>query len=386
MFRIKESRLSGSAAALLFVLFIAPLAARGQIDPVKRTYLEAGLSSPVHTGGPVTGYSFLLWNRPHFRAPNNYARVVVAPTYLQGEWIRDNWPAHGQALGIGAEGGFFSDNVYNYRDGQYLRGQSFWGNSAGVSIAYYLQPYKIAGQLPVNISFTVAPQYLAYQGRGSMAAGYRLPASTPEYTFRAGVLIGGVPPELAPREALEFSLWHEVCYRANAGSYGLPGQPEFTRHMTDRSWFRVGGIMPVGKRQAVSVFFGMGVAGRTDPLSVFRLGGLQWLRKPFPLPLHGYASDEILAQRYRLLNAYYRFPLLPDSGRIRMQLDFDYANVNYLPGYQEPRRNLLGLGTDVIVRIAPGSTLSLGFGYGVDAVRKGGFGSRDATVRFQMKL
>ncbi|MGA7799283.1 MAG: hypothetical protein WCC36_00595 [Gammaproteobacteria bacterium] len=371
---------------LLLTVVLVPATALAQIDPVERTYLEAAIASPLHTGGPVTGYGFLLWNRPHFHHRDTYARVVVAPTYVRGEWILDNWPGHGQALGLGGEGGFFSTNFYDYSDGRYLRGRSFWGHSVGAEIAYYLQPHRIAGRLPVNIAFTAAPHYLVYQGHHDLDPDFRVPADTPEYTFRTGILIGGVPPVLVPEKALEFSAWHEVRYRTNAGSYGLPGQLERTRHMTERSWFRVGGIVPVGDRQTVSLFFGMGVAERTDPLSAFRLGGLQRMRSRFPLVLHGYASDEIFARRYRLVNAYYRFPLLPHSRRVRLQLDFDYAKVDYLPGHGEPRRDLVGLGTDVIVQLSPAMALSLGLGYGVDAARGSGFGSRDASLRFQMKL
>lgn len=374
------------AIAFLVAFSLAPSVALAQIDPVQRTYLEAGLASPVGDSGPVTGYSFLLWNRPHFHGPDNYARVILAPTYVRGEWIWDNWPGHGQAVGIGGEGGFFSNNFYDYRDGRYQGDRSFWGNSIGTELAYYLYPDKIAGRVPVAISFTAAPRYLAYQGRGGMEPGFRLPADTPEYTFRAGLRIGGVPPVLAPKEALEFAAWHQVSYRANAGTFGTPAQPERTRHVTDRTWFHVGAILPVGKRQVFSLFFGMGVASRTDPLSAFRLGGLQRFRNPYPLVLHGYGANEIFATRYRLVNAFYRFPLLPSSRRVHLQLDADYAKVAYLPGHQEPRHDLLGLGTSLIVNISPKSTLSLGFGYGVDAARKDGFGSRSATIRFQMKL
>ena len=381
-----SARATSKTLALLIALGVLPIAARAQIDPVKRTYLEAGLASPLNGGGPVTGYSFLLWNRPHFHSPHTYARVVVAPTYVRGEWIWNQWPGPHQAVGIGGHGGFFANNYYDYRDGRYLSDRSFWGHSGGVRLAYYLRPYKIAGRLPVNITFTVAPHYLAYQRRSGMVPGFRLPANTPAYTFRTGLRIGGVPPVLAPKRALEFAVWHQVSLRTDSGAYGLADDPQRTRHITDRTWFHVGAILPVADRQTVSLFFGMGVAGRTDPLSAFRLGGLQRLRNRFPLVLHGYAADEIFATRYRLVNAFYRVPLLPHSQRLRLQFDFDYAKVAYLRGHEEPRHDLVGLGTSLIVQVTSKSTLSLGFGYGVDAPRNGGFGARSATLRFQMKL
>jgi len=371
---------------LVLSLSLVPGRVSAQIDPVRRTYLEAAVGSPLSGGGPVTGYGYLLWNRPHFHGRNNYARLAVAPTYVRGEWIWADWPGNGQAVGLGGQGGFFSDNFYDYRGGTYRRSRSFWGHSVGARFSYYLRPARIAGRLPVDIAFTLAPGYLAYQGRGNMAPGFRVPADTPEYRFRTGVRIGGVPPVLAPKEAVEFSMWHEVRWRAHAGVYGVPAQPDRTRHLTRRSWFRIGGILPLGSRQTVSLFFGMGAAGPTDPLSVFRLGGLQRLKKRDPLVLHGYDAGEIFARRYRLVNAFYRFAPLPQSERVRLQLDFDYARVDYLDGFQEPRRDLVGLGTDVIVKITPASTVSLGFGYGVDAPRNGGFGAGTATLRFQMKL
>lgn len=373
------------AIVLIALVGLAP-AALAQIDTEKRTYLEGGASFPLLGSGPIVGYSFLLWNRPHIHGQDTYARIILTPLYARGEWLQDNWPGRKQAIGLGIEGGLFSNNFYDYSSGRFRTGQSFWGHNLKASFAYYIHPTKIMGKIPVDVSLTVSPGFFVYQRRGDTEEGFQIPDNTPETQLVAGLRIGGVPPMLVSRTAVEFSIWHLATYRFNAGEYGLPAQPEHTRHATDRTWLRLGATIPVSERQTASLFFDMGIAGRTDPLSVYRMGGLQRLHNPFPLALHGYGSDEIFAEGYRLVNAYYRFPLLPKGDTLQLKLNFDYANVDYLSGHEEPRRDLVGLGTDLIAKITPSTTLMFQYGYGVDSYRGDGFGRSTVGLRFETQL
>jgi hypothetical protein len=60
--------------------------------------------------------------------------------------------------------------------------------------------------------------------------------------MRAGIRLGGVPPELFSNAALELSVWQTASYRDNAGRYGYPDQAQETEHLTLKTWTRTGGI------------------------------------------------------------------------------------------------------------------------------------------------
>ena len=100
---------------------------------------------------------------------------------------------------------------------------------------------------------------------------------------------------------MEVSLWHAVTYRDTAGRYGFAERTETTKHLTQRTWTRVGAIYTFWGTRA-SAFLNAGIAEDADPLPAFRLGGGLRLRPEFPLMLHGYNIEEIFARRFWLVN------------------------------------------------------------------------------------
>src|SRR5207249_3509345 len=82
--------------------------AGAQPDPEGRLNLELGLEAAAKGNAPVSLYAFLLWTRPQYPAEHFYSRLVLAPTYLEGELVRDQvfgWTGH--AVGFGLSGGLF---------------------------------------------------------------------------------------------------------------------------------------------------------------------------------------------------------------------------------------------------------------------------------------
>jgi hypothetical protein len=213
---------------------------------------------------------------------------------------------------------------------------------------------------------------------------FRLPENSAIYEVRAGVRLGGVPPELFPNAALEVSLWHTVTYRDEAGRYGLPERSEESEHLTQRTWTRVGGIYTFSGTHA-SGFLNAGIAEDTDPLSAFRLGGGLRLRAEFLLMLHGYNTEEIFARRFLLVNLAYRFPIWPGQDRVHLQLLADYARVDYVRHHGLPRRGLAGIGANVSLALTKRITLAVGYGYGIDAPRHHGFGGHEVDTQFEFK-
>jgi len=355
------------------------------IDAESRTYFEAGVETPLRGNGPLTGYGYIFFTRPHFLAEDLYLRLVIPPGYFISELILDHWPSQDSAVGVGASGGLWAESHVEFRDGRFEKDESFSGHSAGGTLAYYLRGPKIGGLLPLEGQIRANPKYVLYDRTGDTSHHFRLPENSAIYDVRAGIRLGGVPPELFPNAAVELSLWHTVSYRDNAGRYGLAERPQETKHLTQRTWARLGGTYTFSGTQA-SAFLNAGIAEDTDALSAFRLGGGLRLRAEFPLMLHGYNVEEIFARRFVLVNLAYRFPIWPDQDRVHLQLLADYARVDYVRGHRLPRSGLAGVGANLSVALTKRITLVVGYGYGIDAPRRHhGFGGHDIDTQFEFK-
>jgi hypothetical protein len=355
-----------------------------QIDPEPRANLELGVEGPIRGDGPISGYAFFLWNRPHFIEEDWYARVVLAPTFLMSDLVIDSWPSSGHAIGLGVAGGFFPYNFDEFRKGSHQEKESFWGHGGEVALTYY-QRFLIADVLPLEGQLRLRPQYVVYQRNGTDPR-FRIPADTAIHSGRAGLRLGGVPPELLPDLALELSVWYEPSYRDVAEPYGFAARLQELEHFTQRTWARAGGILTLSKHHTARVFLTAGTSEHSDPLSSFRLGSSLPFRSEFPLILHGYYLEEVFARRFWLLNVSYRFPLRPGVERVKLQFSFDYARVDYATGHDLPRHGLRGVGVDLSIVLTQHTRLMLGYGYGLDAPRSGGFGGQEAHALLELKF
>ncbi len=355
------------------------------MDAESRAFIQAGVESPLRGDGPLTGYGYFFLTRPHVLHEDLYLRLVIAPGAFLSELALDHWPSHNSAIGFGLDGGLWRESHVDFRDGRFKEEESFSGHSVGASLAYYLRGPKVGNLLPLEAQLRVNPRYVLYDRSDDTARRFRLPENTMLYEMRAGIRLGGVPPELFPAGAAEASLWHGVTYRDRAGRYGLPERPQASDHLTQQTWTRLGGIYPIAGTQ-LSAFLNAGIADDTDALSAFRLGGGLRLRAEFPLLLHGYNVEEIFARRFVLLNVAYRFPIWPGQDRVHLQLLADYARVDYLRDYRLPRSGLAGVGANLSIALTKRMTLALGYGYGIDAPRGRGFGGHEVDTQFEYRF
>jgi len=355
------------------------------MDGESRMNFELGAETPLRGNGPLTGYGYFFYTRPHVLDEDVYLRLVIPPGYLISELILDHWPSRNSAVGVGVSGGLWAESQAEFRDGRFEKKESFSGHSAGATFAYYLRGPKIGGRLPLEGQIRANPKYVWYDRTNDTSGRFRLPENTAIYDGRVGIRLGGVPPQLFPDVALEVSLWHAVSYRDTAGRYGFAEHPQETEHLTQRTWTRVGGIYTFWGTQA-SAFLNAGIAEDVDPLSAFRLGGGLRLRAEFPLMLHGYNIEEVFAQRFFLMNLAYRFPLWPGQDRVHLQLLADYARVDYVRGHRLPRSDLAGVGANVSVALTKRITLVVGYGYGINAPReRRRFGGHDIDTQLEYK-
>jgi hypothetical protein len=354
------------------------------MDAESRTNIEGGVEVPLRGNGPVTGYAYLFTTRAHVLDEDLYLRLVIPPGYLISELILDHWPSQNSALGVGVSGGFFAESQTEFQNGRYESAESFTGDAAGGTLAYYLRGPKIGGLLPLEGQIRINPKYVWYDRNDKTSLHFRLPENTALYDARAGFRLGGVPPELFPNAAVELSLWHNVSYRDTAGHYGFPEQPQESDHLTQRTWTRLGGIFTFWGTQA-SAFVNAGIAENTDALSAFRMGGGLRLRAEFPLLLHGYYVEEIFARRFWLMNLAYRFPIWPGQDLVHLQLLADFAQVDYVQGHHLPRSNLAGVGASLSVALTKRIDLVVGYGYGINAPRGKSFGGQEFDAQFEFK-
>ena len=354
------------------------------IDAESRLHFEAGAEAPLRGNGPVTGYAYAFLTRPHFLEKDLYLRMIVAPVYVAAELIHDRWPTTDSAIGVGLGGGLFAASQVEFRDGRFKNKESFSGDLAEATLAYYLRGPRVGGLLPLEAQIRVRPKYVVYDRSADTSGRFRLPEDSAIFEGRAGVRLGGMPPELFPNAALELSLWHGISYRDTAGRYGFAEQPQETAHLTQRTWTRAGGTFAFWGTQA-SAFLNAGIAEDTDALSAFRLGGGLRMRAEFPLLLHGYATEEIFAERYVLANLSYRFPIWPGQDRVHLELLGDYARVEYIKNHHLPHRGLAGVGANLSFNLTKDITLVVGYGYGVDAPRDHTFGGHEVTTQFEIK-
>jgi hypothetical protein len=344
------------------------------------------VEGPLRGDGKLSGYAFYLWNRPHFLEEDLYWRIITAPTYLTSELVRDRWPAEGHAIGAGIGGGFFPYDFDEFRDGSFRQQESFQGHGGEATLTYYRR-FRIFDRLPVEGQVRLRPQYVIYQRTGDTDRAFRLPHDTALYTGRAGIRVGGEPPELLPELALEASLWYEATHRQHSGEYGFPDDPLATEPLTQQAWGRLGGVARLFGSHTARVFLTGGAMIDPDPLSAFRLGSALPFRREFPLVLHGYYVDEVFARSFVLLNVAYRFPVWPGSEIVKLQLSFDYAIVDYLDRHELPRRNLRGLGADLSIAFTRQVTLQFSYGYGWDAPRgPGSFGGHELGTQLELKF
>ena len=375
-------RLAGVAG--LAALLLTAVSADAQPDPEPRRYLEVGTELPLKGNAPINGYAFYLWNRPNYPEPDQYLRVVVAPTYLLTEFVQDHWPFGRHAVSIGLNGGGFRYGHEEYRHGTHQAEESFWGHGAELPLSYYAGT-KLFDKLPLQGQVRVTPAFLVYQDSFSTDEDYQLPPDTGLITGRVGLRLGGVPPELLPKLALEASAWYEATYRTNTGTFGLPDKPEPLESLSQRFWGRLAGVFAPADGHTIDVLLTAGFSLDVDLLSSFRMGSALPFRSEFPLIIHGYFVEEVFAKRFWLLNASYRFPAWPGSRKVTLRLAFDMAGVDYVDGHALPREHLRGVGGDLSVAFTPRVTMVVGYGYGIDAPRNGGFGGHEAHALIELK-
>jgi hypothetical protein len=370
---------------LLGLALLAPCAVVAQIDPVPRDLIQFGYNQPMQGRAPIQAYAFYYHNDPDFLSHTNLTlRLAVAPTYLDSELGIAHALSPDTDVGIGVAGGGFADNYYEIRNGKWIEGESFDGDSAELSGSIY-HLFNPGQLIPLNLVVRGAAHYSVYS-RDDTAANFQLPEDGADFVFRTGLRWGGIEPTLYPDLAMELSVWYEGQFRTDSGSYGFNGDRE-VEPATHLFWGSA--ALSYTFPQTKQNLFVRAIAGTSvdaDRLSAYRLGGFLPLVAEYPLSLPGYFYEEFSARSFALINASYLVPIAPDE---RWNLEFNgaTAGIDYLPGTGQAGNWVSGVGAGILYR-SPSDKFKciVSYAYGIDAVRDTGRGASSINVLIQVDL
>jgi len=361
-----------------------PLAVFAQIDPVPRDLIQFGYNQPTEGREPVPGYAFYYHNDPDFIRTNLTLRLALAPTYLDSELGFSHLLGPQTDLGIGLAGGGLSDSYYEFRNGQYIRGESFSGDGGELSLSVY-HLFNPNQEIPLHLVVRGIAHYSAYQ-RDDTEAAFKLPNDGGDFMFRTGLRYGGIEPTLFPALAMELAVWYEGQIRTDSGGYGFNDdrQIELATHL-----FWASAALSYTFPESKQNLFARIVAGTSvdpDRLSAYRLGGYLPLVEEYPLSLPGYYFQEFSARNFALINASYILPIAPNQ-RWNLLVNGATADIDYLYSIGQTGNWVSGVGAGIMYR-SPGDKFKciVSYAYGVDALRASGRGASSVCVLIQVDL
>ena len=370
---------------LLCASVLAPALCRAQVDPEKRQLFHLGYNQSFQGLGPIAAYAYYYLNLPDWPREGQTLRLAVAPVYVDGELaFREALGPHTD-LAFGAAGGGFADSHSEVRGGRFIKEESFNGHGGEVSTSVY-HLFNPGAQIPLTGIVRAGFHHTQYDRSSRTAAGFALPADTGALRVRAGLRWGGREPLLTPNAAMELSAWYEGDFRANDGSYGLVSDRvmEAQSHLF---WGRALLIYTIPERgDHFSLNLTAGTSLGADRFSGYRLGAALPLAAEFPLNLPGYYFQEITARQFALMGGLYTLPL---DARKRWNLTGFAATavVDYVGGMAQPGDWHTGVGGGLGYTSANKVwEITMGYAYGVDAIRSGGRGAHTVGLVAQYDL
>lgn len=358
--------------------------AQAQIDPFKRELIQLGYNQPIRGKGPIGGYAFYYLNLPQFLKTNLTLRLAVAPVYLDTELGIAKVFGPYTDVGFGLHGGGFADGYAEIRRGNYRESESFAGHGGGVSASLY-HLFNPDQRIPLSGVLRVESHYSTYSREDDTADNFELPSDRGNWNFRTGLRWGGNEPTMFPAVGLEVSAWYEAQVRLDSGEYGFNGdrQVEPVSHLY---WARA--LMSytlTNWQHQFAVSFTLGGTDKADRFSAYRLGGVLPLVAEFPLSLPGYYFQELSARKFFLFGANYLLPLDREN-HVALSFVAAAAATDYLPGVEQPGSWHSGVGAGVRWRPYSSFQVSLGYAYGVDAIRKSDRGAHSIGFLMQWDL
>ncbi len=358
---------------------------RAQVDPEKRQLFQLGYNQSFQGLGPVAGYVFYYLNLPDWPRQGQTLRLAVAPVYLDSELAFREALGPQTHLALGVAGGGFADSHSEVRGGKLIKEESFNGHGGEASTSVY-HLFNPGDRIPLNGVARAGFHYTEYERASRTAAGFGLPPDTGSFRARTGLRFGGREPLLTPSVAMELSAWYEGDFRLNSGRFGLAGD-RVVEPQTHLFWARALFAYTVpDSEHYFSVNVTAGTSLNADRLSGYKLGAALPMSAEFPLSLPGYYFQEITARQFALIGGLYKFPLDAQK-RWNLTTFAATAVVDYVGGMSQPGDWHSGVGGG-LGYTSPNKVweFTLGYAYGVDAIRAGGRGAHTVGLVAQYDL
>lgn len=364
------------------IILIAASTTHAQLDPEPRKLLHLGVNQSLHNDGPQGHYLFYYWNMPNVPSTNQVLRLIMAPTYLDGELGFKGLLGENTDLGLSVFGGGYAYDYDEVRRGNYYRDESFEGHGGGASVSVY-HLFNPGGTVPLNGLVRGTVNYRTFKDGKDTADNFVLPDDQPFTILRTGFRYGGQEPLLFPRLAMELSAWYELEHRTDNGRYGFARDRQL--EATSHRFFGRAQLTYTLPRWEHNMMVGLmgGTVLNADRFSAFRIGGALPFTSEFPLYLPGYFYQELSAEDFGLAYGMYSIPFGP-SKQWNVMAIAGTALVNYVHGLEQPGDWNSGVGGGI------GYTaknrrwrMMVTSGYGIDAIRSDGRGGYNAGMMFQ---
>lgn len=364
------------------IWILTSVSTNAQLDPEKRRLIQLGYNQPLEGRGPIAAYGFFYYNRPDFPNTNQTLRMAVAPIYLDSELGLKGVFTPNTDIGFGVAGGGFADTYSEVRGGRYLRDESFTGHGGEVNSSIYhrLNP---DWRVPAWAIGRIGVHHSLYEEDSRTDENFVIPDDTTSLNVRTGLRMGGREPSLTSPLAFELSAWYQGSFRDEGQRYGFRGDREIQRD-SHLFWGRT--LLKYTFEPSQQNFdFGvtLGTSINPDRLSAYRLGGILPFVSEFPLSIPGYYFQELSAEHFALLNFEYSFPLTPGKSW-RLSFYGATASLQFLDGMEQDADWHSGLGGGITYVSRRGAWfVSLLYGHGFNAVRKGDEGASQVGILFQ---
>lgn len=353
-----------------------------QLDPENRRLIQLGYNQPLEGRGPIAAYGFFYYNRPDFPQTNMTLRVAAAPIYLDAELGFRGVFTPNTDIGVGLAGGGFADTYSEVRGGQYVREESFTGHGGEIQTSIYhrLNP---EWRVPAWVIGRIGLHHSLYSDDSRTAETFVLPNDLTSLNVRTGFRMGGREPSLTSPLAFELSAWYQGSFRDEGSRYGFASDREVQRD-SHLFWARTSlkyTFEP--SQQYFDLGATLGTSINADRFSAYRLGGVLPFASEFPLSIPGYYFQELSARHFTLVNFEYSFPFTPGKNW-RLNFYGATAPIEFLDGMEQEQTWHSGLGGGVTYVSPRGAWfLSLVYGYGFNAIRKGEEGANQVGILFQ---
>lgn len=375
----------GSLLPVLLLLLFQPQPASAQIDPYPRNLIQFGYDQSLVTSSPQSLYVYYYYNDPTLFESNAVLRLAIGPGYLDSELGFPHLISPTTDLGIGLDGGWLGDSYYEVRQGQYLVGQSFFGDGGGPSLSLY-QLLDPGMKIPLSAVVRGGYHFTAYLNTQETDPRFLLPQNQNDLFFRGGLRLAGKQPLLYPDLGMELSVWFERQWSLDADSYGFDGDRSVSP-ATDLYWVYAG-LNYTWTNIGHHVEFAVTAGGSdgADRLNAWRLGGVLPLIAEFPLIIPGYYYEELSAREFVHLSAAYEVPLTRSQDWM-VRFEAASANVAYLPGFEQEGSWNTGAGAG-ITYTSPKKLwkVVLRYGYAFNAVRDDREGAHSVGILCQLNL